>query len=73
MLGNEETLTVFAVCTTGLVLGGGYTVETPDRPHDITKLIPIASFPSDPQTWTVTLVATANVQSVVVTVVATCS
>lgn len=73
MLGNEETLTVSAVCSTGLVLAGGYIVETPERPHDIAKLIPIASFPSAAETWTVTLVATANVQSVVLTVFATCT
>lgn len=62
-----------AVCSSGIVLAGGYRFATPDRAGDISKLVPIASYPSDSQTWTVTLVATANVQAVVLSVFATCA
>jgi hypothetical protein len=70
-LGNGDTLTGFAVCP-GAVVGGGYTVAV-ERPGDQDKLIPISNFPSDPQIWTVTLHASANVQAVTLTVFATCA
>jgi hypothetical protein len=69
-LGNGDTLTGSAVCDT-LVLAGGYSV-TVSRIADQDKLIPIASFPSAPDTWTVTLFASANTQAVLLTVYASC-
>lgn len=69
-LGNGDTLTSFATCET-TVLAGGFTVAVA-RAGDQDKLIPIANYPSDPQIWTVTLHASANVQAVTLTVFATC-
>lgn len=70
-LGNGDTLTGFATCA-GTVVSGGYTVAV-DRAGDQDKLIPIASFPSDPLVWAVTLHASANVQALVLTVYAICN
>jgi hypothetical protein len=69
-LTNGDTLGGAAVCA-GSVLSGGYTIAV-TRAGDLDKLIPAMDFPSDPQTWTVVVAASANVQGVVLTVVAVC-
>lgn len=71
-LDNGDTLVASARCV-GSVVGGGYTIDTPGRPQDQNKLTPIASFPADAQTWTVVIAASANVEIVVLTVLATCT
>lgn len=70
MLG--DTLRGDAICPPGAVLGGGYTLFSTDSNQN-GKVIPIASFPSDPITWTVIVAASANVQSFILTVYATCA
>jgi hypothetical protein len=69
-LGNGDTLTAFAVCPTQ-VIGGGYTIAGV-RPADQEKLIAFQNFPSDPQIWTVTVGANANVQAFTLTVYGVC-
>ena len=70
-MNNGDTLAGVALCP-GPVLGGGYTV-TVSRPGDQDKLIAAATFPSDADTWTVVLGASANVDAFTLTVFATCS
>lgn len=70
-LGNGDTLTGFAVCST-TVVSGGYAVAV-DRVGDADKLIPISSFPPSPQVWATTLHASANTQGVTLTVYAVCA
>lgn len=69
-LGNGDSLMGSVVCDT-LVEAGGYTVEA-TRNGDQEKLIPSMTFPSDAQTWSVLMVANANVQAFVLTVYGVC-
>ena len=69
-LNNGDTLTGAAVCP-GSVLAGGYQIEV-DRVGDLDKLIPFLNTPTDRQTWTVGIAASANVQAVRLTVSAVC-
>jgi heme A synthase len=68
---NGDRLVGTAVCP-GALLSGGYAVLA-TNPPDLEKLIPSLDFPSDAQTWTVMVVANANVQPFVLTVFATCT
>jgi hypothetical protein len=67
---NGDRLEGSATCS-GLVVGGGYAILA-SRDEDLEKLIPSRTFPSDPATWTVLLVANANVQPFVLVVYASC-
>lgn len=71
-LNNGERLLGSTICPSGTVLSGGYAVLA-SRTEDLDKLIPSLDFPSDPATWTVMVVASANVQPFVLTVFATCA
>jgi hypothetical protein len=68
---NGDQLVGTAVCA-GALVSGGYTVLATNAP-DLEKLIPSLNFPSDPQTWTVMVVANAATQAFVLTVFATCA
>jgi hypothetical protein len=53
------------------VLAGGYAIAGV-RSADQEKLIAFQNFPSDPQIWTVTVGANANVQAFTLTVYGVC-
>lgn len=69
---NGDVVGGSAVCTGGLVLGGGYSL-TASRPEDNEKLIAFQNFPADPRTWTVFMQANANVQPFLLRVFAVCA
>jgi hypothetical protein len=70
-LNNGDLLQGSATCLNGLVIAGGYSIIA-TRPEDLEKLIPARTFPSDPQTWTVSVVANAATQGFALTIYATC-
>jgi hypothetical protein len=69
-LNNGDSLIGSVVCDTR-VLAGGYVVNV-IRAGDQEKLIPSMTFPADAQTWTVLMVANANVQAFTLTVYGIC-
>jgi hypothetical protein len=71
-LGNGETLTAVAICQVPEVISGGYAILTPERPSDRGSLDVIVNRPNNPQSWMVTLAASADTQFVRLTVTALC-